>query len=244
VSPALANFLFEAANFLLLVAALGWLLFTPVRRALDAERERHRTIAEEDDRLRREAEALAREARTAREAAEHDTAARRVEVLAAAQAEAARLLDDARTTQAAERRVLERELAIARDAEAAALADTVGRIAAGSVVALLDAVRGPSLDAALVRAACTELASLPAAARKSAVVESARPLDDEARRLLHTVVGNDFDERVVDELGAGVRVTTAAGQVDATAISFARRAARAVSNHANDADERREGEHD
>ncbi len=72
MSSALANFLFEAANFLLLAAALGWLLFKPVRRALDAERARHAREEDESKRLRAEAEVLAREARSAREAADRE----------------------------------------------------------------------------------------------------------------------------------------------------------------------------
>lgn len=228
MSPALANFLFEAANFLLLAAGLGWLLFKPVRRALDGERERHAKDAEEQQRLRSEAEALARDARAVRDAADRELAQRRGEILAAAQKDAARIVEEARETQAAARRALEKELADARNAQAAALADTVGRIAGESVAALLDALKGPSLDAALVRAACVELRALPDPARASALVEGAHPLDAEARTLLDEALGHRFQERTVPELLAGVRVTTPGGQVDATARSLARHAARAV----------------
>ena len=34
MSPTLTTFLFEAANFLVLAAVLGWLFFKPVRQAL------------------------------------------------------------------------------------------------------------------------------------------------------------------------------------------------------------------
>jgi len=229
VSPALANFLFEAANFLLLAAVLGWLLFKPVRRALDAERARHTQEEEEAKKLRSEAESLAKEARAARESSAKELDEHRREVLAAAQREASRLLEDARKTQLAERRALEQELKTLRDAEATALAETVGRIAAESVRRLLETLNGPSLDLALVRAACAELEALPSEARRSALVEGARPLEAEARRLLEDVLGEGFRERIVDELGAGVRVTTLAGEVDATALSLARRASQAVS---------------
>ena len=87
---------------------------------------------------------------------------------------------------------------------------------------------GPSLDLALVRAATRELASLPPAALRSGLVEVARPLEPEARSLLGGALGVSFEARVVEELGAGVRVTTSAGQVDATASALARRAARVV----------------
>ena len=39
MSPTLANFIFETVNFLLLAAALGWVLYKPVRHALDAEQD-------------------------------------------------------------------------------------------------------------------------------------------------------------------------------------------------------------
>lgn len=228
MSPALANFLFEAANFLLLAAALGFVLFKPVRRALDEERARHTEHDEEQKRLRAEADSLASAARTAREAVDRETAERRSEILAAAQKEAARLVEEARKVQADERRRLAQELETSRGAQAAALAETVGRIAGESVARLLDALQGPSLDAALVRAACDELRALPVSARGSALAESARPLDAEVRGLLKAVLGDGFTERTVTELGAGVRVTLSTGQIDVTALSLARHAAHAV----------------
>jgi F-type H+-transporting ATPase subunit b len=228
VSPALANFLFEAVNFLLLAAVLGRILFKPVRRALDADRQRHAKEDEESKRLRAAAEKLAAEARAAREAADRETEEHRRQTLQAAQQEAAQLLAQARQEQAAERRALEQERTASRDAAAAALAETVGRIAAASVEQLLAALHGPPLDVALVRAACAEIEKLPSGARKSALVESAHPLDAEARGLLAAVLGEGFQERTVGELGAGVRVTTPAGQVDVTAVALARRAAQAV----------------
>jgi F0F1-type ATP synthase membrane subunit b/b' len=228
LSPALANFLFEAANFLLLAAVLGWVLFRPVRRILDAERERHAKTEQETERLRTEATTLATEARSARDAARRQAEDDRRTSQAAARAEAAKLLDDARREGLAERHALAEELRAARAADAAALAETIGRLAAASVRRLLDALPGPALDAALVRAACAELETLSNGARSPAVVESARTLDPEARRLLEGVLGAGFEEHVVGELGAGVRVTTPAGQVDATAVALARRAAEAV----------------
>lgn len=229
MSPALANFLFEAANFLLLAAALGWVLFKPVRRALDAERDRYAKQEEEAKRLRAEAEALAKDARAASEAAQREIQQTHRDALAAAQKEATALVEAARATERTERQAFEQELTARRDAETARLAESVGRVAAESVRRFLDVLDGPSLDTALIRAACTELAAFPVEVRRSALIESARPLDAEARSLLVSVLGDQIQERIVDELGAGVRVTTSAGAVDATAASLARRAACAVS---------------
>ncbi|MGR9091611.1 MAG: ATP synthase F0 subunit B [Gammaproteobacteria bacterium] len=225
MSPAVANFLFEAVNFLLLAAALGWILFKPVRAALDRERQRQVTHDEEQVRLRAEAESLREEARAARENAEHESAARHDEVLAAARQEAARIVAEARRSEAEERRTFETELAHRHAGEAAALAEAVARIAGESVHRLLATLAGPDLDNALVQAACAELEPLSESDRATALVESARPLGAASRDVLEHALGGAFEHRVVGELGAGVRVTTAAGQIDATAVSIARQAA-------------------
>jgi F0F1-type ATP synthase membrane subunit b/b' len=228
VSPAAADFLFEAANLLLLAAALGWLLFRPVRAALDAERDRHARAQAESAERRAEAERLSAEARAVRVAADQDAEERRRALLAAARQEAARLLDEARRVQAAERRAEAEERDAVTRRQAVALAGAVGEIAADALRRLLETLDGPALDLALVRAACAELGAVPAAARATARVESARPLGAEALRLLAGLLGEGFQAGTVPELGAGVRVTTSAGQVDASALALARQAAREV----------------
>lgn len=228
MSPALANFVFEAANFLLLAGALGWVLFKPVRRALDAERQQHEDEQRASERQRALAESLAKEARTAKQVAERDVEQSRQEILNAAKLEAARLLDEARDAARAERQVLQHELEAARNAEIAELASSVGELAAQTVRRLLETLPGPSIDAALVRAACAELESIPVETRRPAQVESARELDGDATKLLQAALGGAYTARVVAELGAGVRVTTPGGQVDASALSLGRYAGRAV----------------
>jgi F0F1-type ATP synthase membrane subunit b/b' len=228
VSPALATFLFEAANFLLLVAALGWLLFRPIRGAIDAERARHAKAVQDLAAQRTETEAAVKAARDARAQLEHDVEHQRTEARAAAEQEATRIREEARRTQAEARRTLERELDAARGAQAAALSDVLGHIAAASVRRLLEALDGPALDLALIRGACHENRALPPAARAAALVETARPLDGEARQLLAAALGGSVEARIVAELGAGVRVTTPAGQVDASALALARLAAHDV----------------
>jgi F0F1-type ATP synthase membrane subunit b/b' len=228
MSPALANFLFEAANLLLLAAALGWVLFKPVRAALDREKARHATDMEEAQRLRAEAESLANEARAARRAADAEIARQGAEMVAAAQKQAAALLEEARKAQVAERSTFLREQHAARERQTARLAEDIGCVAAESVRRLLLDLDGPDLELALVRAACEQLRTLPDSARQGAAVESARALDSNAKELLQAVLADHFTERTVPELGAGVRVTTRAGQVDASALSIAREAARAV----------------
>lgn len=228
MSPALANFLFEAVNFLLLAAALGWILFRPVRAALDREQQRQATHDDEQARLREEAESLRNEARAVRTNAEHEAAARRDELLAAASREADRIVAAARRDAANEQRAFEAELANRQAGEAAALTDTLARITADSVRRMLANLAGPDLDAALVRAACAEIEQLPSASRSGALVESARRLDPGSHELLEHALASPFEQRVVGELGAGVRITTSAGQIDATATAIARQAAAGI----------------
>jgi F-type H+-transporting ATPase subunit b len=228
VSPTLANFLFEAANFLVLAGALGWVLFKPVRAALAAERERHEQQQAVATEAQQEAESLLEQAREARDGLEQQLEQRRAEALAEAREQVAALEEAGRRERAARVQQLEQRLEAARRSQSTRLAESLGRIAAASVRDLLDALDGPSLDLALVRAACRELSTVPAQARGACVVESARPLDDASRRLLTEALGGPFDERVVRQLGAGVRVTTGAGQVDGSAVALARRAAQQV----------------
>ncbi len=225
MTPTLANFLFEAVNVLLLVAALGWLFFRPVRAMLDAERDRWAKAEGEVTRRRSEAEALAKAAREAHEHAEDELERRRAEIVGAAGEEATRIREETRRALDSERRAIARERDASRQAQAAALAESVGRIAGASVQRLLEALDGLSLDRALLRGACEEARTLSETSRRTATVESARPLDAEGRRLLETALGTGFVERTSSELGAGVRILTPDGQVDASARAIARQAA-------------------
>jgi F0F1-type ATP synthase membrane subunit b/b' len=227
VSPALATFLFEAANFTLLALALGWVLFRPVRRALDAERERHEEkltkVAEREKAVEAEEGAL----EAARAGAESDLAKRRDAELAAAKADAERLLQEARDREREMRTRLDDEIAAARRRGVEALTEDVAALAAGTVRRLLEAISGPELELALAREVTEALAAL-GDDLGPATVESARPLGDEARQVLGEALKAEVRERLVPELGAGIRVSTRAGQVDASALAFARAAQRAT----------------
>jgi len=228
VSPALANFLFEAANFLVLAFVLGWLLFRPVRSALDRERE---SRVAEDTRAREgraEADRLVQEAREMRQGLEDEMKTRRETLLSGAEREAQRIREEARERQAAELARLQTEMESVQQTEIRALAGPIGRIAAESVRELLRTLDGPSLDEALVGVACRRLKDIPDPARQPATVETARPLEPEVRQMLREVLGESFEERVREDLEAGVRVTTPAGQVDATAVAIARQASDAL----------------
>ena len=228
MSPALANFLFEVANFALLATVLGWLLFKPIRGVLEAEQKSQLEARQREEKLRQEGDQLAEALKGARAQAEREIAEQRSAVLEQARAEAGTLKEQVRADQVVEHRRFKQELESERRREVAALVESVGRLSGASVAQLLQQVDGPSLDLALVRAACTRLKELSAHAGGSVLVEAARPLDPEARVLLEAALAEGFEERVVADLGAGVRITTAAGQVDASATGLAREAARQV----------------
>jgi F-type H+-transporting ATPase subunit b len=232
VSVELADFLFEVANFLLLAALLGWVLFKPVRAALDRERERHDKEEAQIRERHAEADKLAQEAHEIRARLEEKMEDHKAELVAAAREEAGRITEQARQDQLAEQRRFEQELASARRIQANALAATIGQIAAASVRRLLDTIDAASLDVALIRAACAEIEKLPADKRADPIVEAARPLDASSRELLGDVLGQTIKERIVKELGAGVRITMSGGQVDASAEAIARHTASEVAGAA------------
>lgn len=238
MSSTLADFLFEAVNFLILAVVLGYLFFKPVRAALNRERDERARVEADTARLHADADELARKARDAWAGVDADIAEHRERLLTAAHSEMAQVKEQAREVQAAERRSFEAQLRAAREAQAGELASVIGQVAAGSVVRLLTTIDGPELDSALVRTACAELGPAPGAHGRPADVESARPLGADDLAELSRALGGDFTRRVVPELGAGVRITTATGQVDATAAGFARLAAREIARDAGVLDTR------
>lgn len=228
VSEDLANFLFESANLVTLMIALGWFLFKPVRATLAEEVERQaagqRRLAEASA----QAEEQTRKAAQAMQQAETTTETRRQEILAAAEVQAKEIRERANALAEQRRERLKAELEAERQAHLLALADTIGRVAAEAVRELMATLSGPAVDLALIRRAQSELGGF-APGLAPAVVDCARALDSEGRAVLGQSLGPDFEERIHEELGAGVRVTTARGQVDASASGIARRVARQIS---------------
>ncbi|MEZ4370788.1 MAG: hypothetical protein R3B07_08180 [Polyangiaceae bacterium] len=229
MSPSLANFLFESANLLLLAAGLGWLLFKPVKRALDAESARHTAACQETQRALEQAKATEAEANELAKRLRAEAERREHDLLDMSRIEADKLLSAARAAIAQERRAFNAELKATQAASAVESAELVGRIAGEAVRNLMSTLDGPALDRALVSRAIVELEQLGEPARRAVSIEAARPLSRESKQALGAVLGA-VEERVVPELGAGVRVTTCAGRVDATASGCARQAAVALQN--------------
>ncbi len=226
MSPALTTFLFESANFIALAVLLGWFFFKPVRQALQKERERHAELERQAEETAAKARQLEQETTEAKRRLSKELDKQRAEHLAEERARLSQLQADAERRQVTLAAQAEKRLQAAERLRAKELATSVGQIAAQAVRDLLQRLNGPALDAALVRSACEHF-SQGQFADGVALVEHARPLDDESRRLLSEALGH-YRERQLPELGAGVRITTDAGQVDASALSLARHAANVV----------------
>jgi F-type H+-transporting ATPase subunit b len=234
VSPSWTTLLFEAANFLVLAAVLGWAFFRPVRGAI--EQRRAKLEAEE----REAAEALAAAKRATAEAAagrsefERSLAALRKSVREESERERQALLDAAREQAQRERDALEGELAALRRGQAARLASDAAVAAREIVERLLERIEGPDLEQALAKAARDELVKLAAAGSVAPViVESAEKLPPTVLEPLAAAADIDVSElgtRVVPDLGAGIRIVTARGLIDASSAGLAAYAERALTS--------------
>jgi F-type H+-transporting ATPase subunit b len=232
VSSSWATFLFEVANFLLLAALLGWFFFRPVREAL--EKRRGRLEAEEREAAEKlaEAERALAEAAERRSELETSLASLRERVREEAERERARMLDAAREQAQRERETLKTELTALRRGQAKRIAGDAAAAAREIVVRLLEQIEGPDLEQALANAAGRELAKLSAAGPVAPViVEAADEIEASDRESLARAAGvadSELSVRIVPEVGAGVRVLTARGVIDASAAGLAAHAERVL----------------
>ena len=178
VSPSLTTFLFEAANFLLLAAVLGWIFFRPVRAAIERRRAALETERRDGERARADAERQLVEAEARRREVEASFAPLRAE----ARREADRKRGDARERpdpDGEERARLEAELAACARADARAGPRCRGR--PRTIVARLLAESRPGARGGARALRCRDLSSLRDAAALAPIVESARRSDADAR---------------------------------------------------------------
>jgi F0F1-type ATP synthase membrane subunit b/b' len=231
VSPTLTTFLFELANFLLLAVFLGWLLFKPVRDALEARQLAEQQRATELD-AREQQIATGRSALDAsRVAFEQETARMRKERLAAAEAEATTVIARAREATDRERDRAGRIRVQLEHDQIERLAMSVATTTRQAVARLLTTLGTGDLDQALVQAACRQLDAAATGTPGPVLVESAALLDDAARATISRAAGAGAtppEFRVVPALGAGVRITTPRGLIDASAAGIAAHAERAL----------------
>jgi len=232
MSASWTTFLYEAANFLLLAALLGWLFFRPVREALERRRQELESEKRAAEDARAKAEQALQDARAKRAELEDSLRELRERVASDAEAESTRLAEAARKQAQREREALEREFIALRTENARALARDAAFAAREIVVRLLEEMKGAELDQTLLRAACRELEELRASGSLgNVVIESAAPLDRPALAAIAEAAGISPDtatHRVDPDLVVGVRVLTAKGLVDTSAAGLAAQAERVL----------------
>ena len=220
-----STFVFEVLNLLLLLVLLGSLFFAPVRAALqkrlDDDRQQREAMAAREEALARGRAALDER----RRAMDDGLVQERKAMIAAATRDAAALVEEARETAARERESVGRTLVQLDDAQRQRLGSAIASVAAAAVARLLTDIDGPSLDTLLVQAAARRVETLGGDHLAPVIVESALPLDEAARADLTRALGTALEFRVAPGLGAGVRILTASGLIDASTAGLANEAA-------------------
>ena len=229
MSSTLSTFLFELTNFLLLAGLLGWLLFKPVRTTLQERQaaEKGQIAALVDQKA--ETERLRADLAQRQSAFEQEMASLRAEHIAAADQEATAIRADARAAANRERDSMTRMLGHLEHAQAERLATLVAATTRDSVDRLLTSLGAPGLETALIDSACRQVRALNGGSLGAVLIESAQPLSTDAETGLKSALDHresDAEFRVVPALGAGVRLTTARGLVDASAAGIASQAER------------------
>jgi len=242
VSPTLTTFLFEAANFLVLAAILGWLFFKPVRQALLDRRAKLEDEAAQAAQKLAEAEKIQQDIDARRAALQSELNELREQGRDAARKQAEEILSQARAAAEREREASVRLAARMSETQRDTLAEVAAAATAETVGRLLDQINSPDLQAALIASACQQLGSLPHGTITPVKIESAQPLSPQQRADLENALGpaaGQVDFRTADGLGAGVRISTGQGLVDASVsglVQFARQSleqemSRRANNH-------------
>ena len=233
MSPTLVTFLFQLINVLLLIGVLGWLFFKPMRAVLqsklDAEKQRRDQLAT------REAEVDQQRADLDQRLRAFDTdmaQLHQVHVTAATQ-EAAAIRAQAHEAAERERDGVRRSLVQLERAQLDRLSAAVAAATRESVARLLTTLSGPDLDVSLVRAACHRLEAVDGRPLGAVLIESAQPLGDAARATVTAALDGRAPStqfRVVPDLGAGLRIVTSKGLIDASARGIAQQAERLLAD--------------
>lgn len=231
MSPTLTTFLFEAANFLVLAALLGWLFFDPIRQALAARRARFEADAQEAaDQL-----AAARQTKAEIDAAQANLHAElerlRIRELDAARQRAEQIVADARAAAEREYERSRQQAAHISQTERDQVAKAAAAAAAKTVEQLLTQIQSADLQSALVASACEQLRALSPASLVPVCVESSAPLSVESRAAIEGALGDSASSaefRTAEDLGGGVRITTGQGLIDASVSGLARFAGQAL----------------
>jgi F0F1-type ATP synthase membrane subunit b/b' len=227
MSPTVTTFFFELTNFLLLALLLGWLLFKPVRSVLQARQAAEKLQAEELAARVAESDRERTDLDQRHRTFENEIAELRRRHIAAADQEAAATVARAHEAAERERDSIKRGLAQLERAQVERLSAAVAAATRESVARLLTTLNAPDLDASLAQAACRQLEGIQDSALGPVLIESARPLADSVRAAIVAALdahAPPAEFRVVPDLGAGLRITTERGLIDASALGLARQA--------------------
>ena len=231
MSPTLTTFLVELFNFLLLVTLVAWLLFKPVRSALQARQATEKRQTDELAARAVEAERLKAELDRRHRAFDEEMAESRKQHVASANEEVTAILARAREAAGRERDSVQRMFGHVERAEVERLSAAVAAATCESVARLLTTLDIVDLEAGLVRAACRQIETLGDGPLGAVLVESARALDAAHETAIRVTIGPhaaSTEFRITPHLRAGIRVTTAQGLVDASAIGIAAQAEAAL----------------
>ncbi len=250
MSATLTTFLFEAANFLVLTAALGWLFFQPVRKSIADFRTKFESDNQQAAQKLAEAESLRQAIQAEKEALLAELSARRTNELAGIKAQADKLLAEARVAADRERERSLVEAARLSDTQRDTLATVAATVAAESVEHLLEQIGGPDLQSALIHSACLQIVQWASSSLAPVKIESSQPLSalqmTEVKKALGSA-GETADFRIVDNVGVGVRISTSKGLVDASARglrNFASQSLVKAMNHCTSHRDSMSGVHD
>lgn len=238
-------------NFIVLAAVLGWLFFKPVRQALNERRAKFEAEAQRAAQKLAEAERMQQDIDATHANLQAELNELRSRELESVRRQAEQILTDARLAAERQREISRRQAARMSETQRDTLAEVAAAAAAETVGRLFEQIGGPELQSALIESACQQLRSLPQNAIAPVKIESALPLSSEQLAAVNDALGpaaNGADFRTVNGLGAGVRIATGQGLIDASVsglTQFARQSLvqemkRLVNNHnplqsANDA---------
>lgn len=236
MNDSLWTFVFEIANFVTLAAVLAWLFFKPIRKALVDQQAKLRQF--EDDAAKKLADAknLQQQAESQRQALASELETMRVKMRETAKQEAEQILADAHAHAERERAALRRDALHIEQAQIAKIGKVVATATYNSTKHFLQQMNGPELQQTLIKSACRELKTISKDSLAPVTIESAGPLDEEARRLIGESLGvaaQSADFRVVTGLEGGLRVSTAHGLIDASIAGLAKFAEQSLSNELN-----------
>ncbi|MCA9068171.1 MAG: ATP synthase F0 subunit B [Planctomycetaceae bacterium] len=237
MSPWLTTFLFEVANFLVLASALTWLLFRPVRNAIEQRRE---SIADEQkqaaDKLT-EADRIKNEIKQRFTELDQEIQQKRETARQEATKEAEQIVADARSAADRERAALQRQITYLEHSRIERLSQIIAATTGQTVGRLLEDLGNSDLRVLLVQEGCQRLQALSEDLTVPVVVESAWDLSDAEKSSLQEAIGpsgQPIEFHTVQQLKAGLRISTNRGLIDlseAGLANFAERALTAQLNH-------------